>query len=403
MKNKETKKTEVIEGYNPKIYRNLTIVFVILAVINIAIVMFAFSIIGYGLWHSESALSYVASINSEVAEIHKNIYDISLHPDDTVEIEKNIGNINDSYSSLLASAEKFRAIDLSNIDDNLSSDFEDTISLVVSYYKAVSVELDAVKNGSRDVEVLYDAQKTSLQNKASMSITSLLKKQDTATYDFFCKVAQRFLIVIGVLLGTWGIGLFAIQRAKKRDKQNAIKLNESNSKTESMRRKAMDLAYINVTTGLQNRFALEQELAERVKGESLITAMYNFNYFKQINEKYGRDFADEFIAKIFNKVNDNVKDKAKVYQTDADEICVLFNKDTLRRHASETTNDILEILSNEVIVNEKQIQLTVSACVYYKSKENISASKLIMVLDKGITNAKALSHAKNKSVILPIN
>lgn len=403
MKKTENKKTEVIEGYNPKIYRNLTIVFVILAIINIAIVVFAFSIIGYGLWHSESALSYVASINSDVAEINKNIYDISLHPDDEVEIEKNINNINDRYSALLASAEKFRAIDLSNIDDDLSDEFEDTVSQVVAYYKAVSVELEPVKNGSRDVEVLFDAQKNSLQNKASMAITSLLKKQDAATYEFFCKVAQRFLIVIGVLLGTWGIGLFAIQRAKKRDKDNAIKLNESNSKTENMRRKAMDLAYINVTTGLQNRFALEQELDERVNGESLITAMYNFNYFKQINEKYGRDFADDFIAKIFNKVNEQVKDKAKVYHTDADEMCVVFNKDTLRRHASEITNDILEILSTEVIVNEKPIQLTVSACVYYKSKEKISASKLIMVLDKGITNAKSLSHAKNKSIIIPIN
>lgn len=46
------RRNQVIEGYNPKVYRNLSAMFVILTIINIVIVFFSFQIIGYGLYHA---------------------------------------------------------------------------------------------------------------------------------------------------------------------------------------------------------------------------------------------------------------------------------------------------------------------------------------------------------------
>lgn len=404
MKNKKNKNTtEVIEGYNPKIYRNLSLIFVALTILNLAIVIFAFYIVGYGLYHAESALSNVASINSCVGEINKNVWEISQHSDDLGAIALYVDDIHENYNTILKNADEFRAIDLSNIDKSLSKDFEVSIKKVTAYYNTISNDMDAVKGGKKSAEVLVGAEKSLAQTDAVDSITALLKKQDESTYVFFCKLAQRFLIVIGFLLLTMCGGLFAISVAKRLDKKKAVELQESRSRAENMRRKAMDLAYVNVISGLQNRFALEEELSSRIKDEKLITAMYNFNNFKKLNESYGRDFADEFIAQTFKAVSYKVKGIAKVFHTDADEICVVFNKDVLRRQASEITNEILQMLSTMTYINKVPVQMTVSACVYYKSKETMAVPKLIMVLDKAITNAKTLCNAKNKSIILPIN
>lgn len=403
MKNKKDEK--IIEGYNPKTYRNLTIIFIILTILNIAIVFISFRIIGYGLYHAETALSCMANIDNSVGEINKNVLEISINSDDKEAILKNIGNINLNYESIVSNANKFREIDLSNIDDTLSDDFENTMQEITIYYDKIYNHLDAVKNGEESAEVLYDFDKNQQLKKAANSINNLFEKQDLATYEFFCKIAQRFLFVIASLLLTMGAGLFAIQNAKKRDRNFALQIQKGKKETENIRQKAVDIAYMNVITGLQNRYALEEELNKRIKDENLIIAMYSFNDFRQLSENYGRNFADEFISELFKKANNAVNKKATIYHTDTDELCIVFNNDISKIMAMDIANDILFILSNTVYIQKMSVELTVAGSIYYydKSKENLPVPRLIMKLDKNIANTKLLCHTQNKSILSSVN
>lgn len=402
----EDKKNEkIIEGYNPGTYRSLSIIFIILTILNVAIVFVSFRIVGYGLYHAETALSCIANIDNKVGEINRNVLEISLHSDNKEAVLKNIGNINLSYESLTSNAEKFREIDLSNIDETLSDDFENTMQEITIYYNKIYNHLDAVKNGEESAEVLYDFDKNQKLQEALTSINNLFEKQDSATYDFFCKIAKRFLFVIAFLLLTMGAGLFAIQKSKKHDKKLALQIQSGKLETANIRQKAMDIAYMNIVTGLQNRYALEEELDKRIENENVIIAMYNFNGFRQINENYGRNFADEFISEAFKKVNNTVNKKANIYHTDTDELCIVFNSDISKGQANDISNDILLTLSNTIYIQKIPAQLTVAGTIYYsdKSKENLSASKLIMTLDKSIANTKSLCHTQNKSILSSIN
>ncbi len=401
----DKKNGKIIEGYNPRTYRSLSIIFIILTILNVAIVFVSFRIVGFGLYHAETALSCIANIDNKVGEINRNVLEISLHSDNKEAVLKNIGNINLSYESLTSNAEKFREIDLSNIDETLSDDFENTMQEITIYYNKIYNHLDTVKNGEESPEVLYDFDKNQKLQEALTSINNLFEKQDLATYDFFCKIAKRFLFVIAFLLLTMGAGLFAIQKSKKHDKKLALQIQNGKIETANIRQKAMDIAYMNIVTGLQNRYALEEELDKRIENENVIIAMYNFNGFRHINENYGRNFADEFISEAFKKVSNTVNKKANIYHTDTDELCIVFNSDISKGQANDISNDILLTLSNPVYIQKIPAQLTVAGTVYYsdKSKENLSASKLIMTLDKSMVNTKSLCHTQNKSILSSIN
>ena len=190
------RRNQVIEGYNPKVYRNLSAMFVILTIINIVIVFFSFQIIGYGLYHAETALSCIANIDSNVETINKNVLEIVIHPDDKDKITSNAENIKASYEAINKTADKFREIDLSNIDKTLPEDFENSIQQITLYYNLVSGHLDDVNSGFSEADVLYNSNINEHRIDALTSIEKLFEKQDKATYDFFCKIAQRFLLVI---------------------------------------------------------------------------------------------------------------------------------------------------------------------------------------------------------------
>ena len=200
-------------------------------------------------------------------------------------------------------------------------------------------------------------------------------------------------------------GIYAIQKAKKRDKNFAIQIQESRMKTDHIRQKAKDLAYMNIVSGMQNRYSLEEELTERAKTDNVIIAMFSYNYFKQINENYGRNFADEFISEVFKKADEKAKYDAKLFHLENNELCVVFNNNIALKQAAELSEELLLILSNITYVQNKPIQLTVAGTIYQydNTKENLSASKIIMTLDQGISKAKTICHSQNKSMLLPIN
>ena len=398
-------KNQVIEGYNPKVYRNLSAMFVVLTIINIVIVFISFQIIGYGLYHAETALSCIANIDSNVETINKNVLEIVIHPDDKDKVTSNSENIQASYEAINKTADKFREIDLSNIDKTLPEDFDNTIRQITLYYNMVSSHLDDVNSGYSEADVLYNSNINEYRVNALTSIEKLFEKQDKATYDFFCKIAKRFLLVIASLLVTMAAGIYAIQKAKKRDKNFAIQIQESRMKTDHIRQKAKDLAYMNIVSGMQNRYSLEEELTERAKTDNVIIAMFSYNYFKQINENYGRNFADEFISEVFKKADEKAKYDAKLFHLENNELCVVFNNNIALKQAAELSEELLLILSNITYVQNKPIQLTVAGTIYQydNTKENLSASKIIMTLDQGISKAKTICHSQNKSMLLPIN
>jgi GGDEF domain-containing protein len=271
------------------------------------------------------------------------------------------------------------------------------------YYGIVSENLSDVREGRAKLTVLQDSEAERLRIEATNDINVLFEKQDSATYVFFCRVAQRFLFVILFLVLTMSAGLFAISRSKKRDLEIALKLQSSKSKTAKVIQKAEAIAYTNVTTGLRNRYALTESLDQRLKVEDISLALYNYNGFRSLNEQYGREFADDFIAAVSKKIVEHFGDGTEIFTTDIDEMCVVFNKDVPKSKINSISEELLCALSQAYQVNGVVVQLTAAGIMAHLSVNSYtSASRLFMAMDHRMRYVKSLCIEQNRSLILPL-
>ncbi|MBR6718218.1 MAG: diguanylate cyclase [Oscillospiraceae bacterium] len=405
MKNEEKtqEQNQVLEGYNPGVYRTLSILFIILTILNIVVIVYAFARTGYGLWHAEDALSYIAKIDGNFEDINQNVLNIQLHADNQQLISNNVDGILSSQNKIKENAESFRQINMSNIDKTIPKEFDKSMDKVDRYYSTISENLSSVKAGFSKPDVLQTAETEHLREDAKASLDELFDYSDEATYQFFCRVGQSFLFVLLFLILTMAAGLYAIARSKKRDYAFALKLQNSKQKTANIRQKAVEIAYTNVVTGLKNRYALDEKLDERMKSEDVTLALYNFNNFKGLNESYGRDFADEFVSEMSKKIVTALGKQAEVFSTEIDELCVLFSKELPKSRTNSMAHKILEMLSQPVQIRGISVQLTVAGCICHCNVNSYtSASSLFIAMDHGMRQSKAMCVEQNRSVLIPL-
>ncbi|MCQ2417489.1 MAG: diguanylate cyclase [Oscillospiraceae bacterium] len=404
-KDEKNVNNEQLEGYNPKVYRQMSIVLVLLTILNIVAVFSAFNRIGYGLWHAEDALSCIAQIDHEVLAVNDRVLEVVIHNSDDAMVNANIDDIRQSFKHISESAERFRGIDLSHIDSNLQADFDSVMTYVKTYQSALDDSLEAFEESDRDgsaVEGIYNDTVRAAKEAATVHTQEIFETQDKATYDFFVRCAQQFLFVILFLILTLVIGLIAIQGVKKKERNVALLLLDRKNKASAARQKAIDIAYVNILTGLKNRYALENELQERLPKEDITIAMFNFNSFSAINEQYGRQFGDEYISTIAKTLQEKYSAIAEIYCTQFDEFCFIF-KDLSTRKAEETVYKIMDTMSRNTSVMSVMVQNTVSACIYhYNSDEKKDVNKVFKLLDKGISNAKKNSKQVGKSAVVTV-
>ena len=407
MKTKEKQNSnEVMEGYNPRIYRSLSMLFGILTILNVVVIVYAFALTGYGLWHAEDALSYIAKINSSFDNINENVQNVVIHQNDPDLVEDSVTSVKLRYQDIAGFADEFRQIDLSNIDKTIPADFDAAMSKIDRYYNAVLPKLEDAKIGKGVIEELQGPDMEILRKDASNTISELFEKQDESTYGFFCRVGQSFLLVPLFLISTMSAGLFAISKSKKRDYAFAMNLKNSKQKTDNMREKAKAIAYTNVLTGLKNRYAFNDILKDRLTSDNVNIALYSFNSFRSINEFYGRDTADEFLIATSKKLVEQFGKKAEIFSTETDELCVLFQKDIQRSEALELSQKMLDLLSEPYQLQNATIRLNIACCFKnapFNPEASASAvSELMIAMDKTVNKAIALSSAQNHSQLIQV-
>lgn len=403
MKEKDNSKDQMIEGYNPRVYRNLSILFIALTILNLIITVYAFAKSGYGLWHAEDALSCIAKIDSSFENINSSILEIELNSGDPEYTRAESASILEFRSEIDSNAEKFRQIDITNVDETLPAEFEMTMSKIDLYYNVISEHLQKVQNAEENIPELRNDDTERLRKEASNAMDKLFKMQDEATYEFFVRIARRFLLVIMFLLLTMSAGLFVIRRSKKRDLKIALELQSSKEKTANIRQKAVEIAYTNIVTGLKNRYYLSEHLQERMQTENLAIVLYNYNNFKSINEIYGREAADDFMATAAQKLVREFSDIAEIFSTEIDEICVVFHNGLPNSRVKSAAYRILSVLSQPIQIRDTTIQLTVAGCICRCApKTYASPSSLFIALDHGVSQTKIACAEQNNSLLLPL-
>ena len=199
------------------------------------------------------------------------------------------------------------------------------------------------------------------------------------------------MMLVVAILGEVAIFIIA-RRAKKARlelEERERNLAEVDAKLKTTRQKASDLAVMNVLTGMKNRYALDNDVSDRLESDRFNIAVFDMDNFRSINDTYGYDFGDEYLAAVAERLKDEFSGTAEIYNITGNEFCFLFNKEISESQAMGIVQNIQAVMSSPYEVLNLAVQLPCSGAVYhYLPGDCLNVNSLLVKLDTAMRNAK---------------
>lgn len=207
---------------------------------------------------------------------------------------------------------------------------------------------------------------------------------------------RMFYIVNAVMIAMLAlaeIGIFIAAKMAKRSRQviadREKNLAEVDAKLKNTRQKASDLAITNILTGMKNRYALDGDISERLETDRFNIAVFDLDNFRSINDTYGYDFGDEYLAAVAEQLKEQFSSFAEIYNITGNEFCFLFNRDISENQAMAHAQKIQAVMSSPYNIMNLTVQLTCSGAVYhYLPGDCLNVNSLLVKLDTAMRNVK---------------
>jgi len=111
-------------------------------------------------------------------------------------------------------------------------------------------------------------------------------------------------------------------------------IQKSNKKIEELNRELNEVykqLHIDSLTKVYNRKALEDDLDKltnigKSKTLNSVLFVFDFDYFKNINDNYGHLVGDFVLKKIVSIIKEIIRDEDKIYRFGGDEFVIIFNR-----------------------------------------------------------------------------
>ncbi|MDE5834242.1 MAG: GGDEF domain-containing protein, partial [Ruminococcus sp.] len=160
-------------------------------------------------------------------------------------------------------------------------------------------------------------------------------------------------------------------------------------KLESSNQKMHDIALTNILTGMKNRYALEDDIAEILETKQFNIAVFDIDNFRIINDTYGYEFGDEYLSAVSEMLDEEFKDSATIYNITSNEFCFIFNDDIPDSQIQRIADKIRATMSTPVTIESITVQCTASGSIYhYLPNDCLNVSSLLLKMDNVMHNAK---------------
>ncbi|HRR76772.1 MAG TPA: GGDEF domain-containing protein [Ruminococcus sp.] len=247
-----------------------------------------------------------------------------------------------------------------------------------------------------DMNALYTQDIYPLQVTAQEMLQGTIEivNRDTSKKMAANTKTSYLLMVMMLLVAVLGeVAIFFIARRAKKARleleEREKNLAEVDAKLKSTRQKANDLAVMNVLTGMKNRYALDNDVSERLESDRFNIAVFDMDNFRSINDTYGYDFGDEYLATVAEKLKDEFGNVAEIYNITGNEFCFLFNKEISESQAMGIVQNIQAVMSSPFEVLNLAVQLPCSGAVYhYLPGDCLNVNSLLVKLDTAMRSAK---------------
>jgi diguanylate cyclase (GGDEF)-like protein len=332
-------------------------------------------------------------MNSYLSELNKNSLSIAAGVGNPMAL---IAQTDGLYANIQDAEKQFESIE--GISPEATKRYSYAKAMIETYKK----RLEALGTGTietGDQNAMSDVMNFdlySLQITASEMLTSTIDIVNADTAKMNAKNTAKSYILMTVMmivaiLGEIAVWLFA-RRAKKARlelEEREMRLAEVDAKLKNTRQKASDLAVMNVLTGMKNRYALDNDISDRLESGRFQIAVFDMDNFRSINDTYGYDFGDEYLAAVAERLKQEFSDVAEIYNITGNEFCFVFNKNISESQATGIAQNIQRVMSSPYEVLNLTVQLPCSGAVYhYLPGDCLNVNSVLVKLDTAMRNAK---------------
>lgn len=342
------------------------------------------------------AMNALNKINGELTSINMDSISIAagiIAPED---IGMVMGDTERRYGNIIASEHQFEAIE--DLSPAVVKRYNYAKALITAFKeKLESLGSGAVREGNEnEMRDLLKQEIYPLQTAASEMLTSTIDGVNVETAKMTAANTKRAFLLMTVMmivaiLGEVVVWIFA-RRAKKMRaelEEREKDLAEVDAKLKATRQKASDLAVINVLTGMKNRYALDSDISDRLESGRFNIAVFDMDNFRSINDTYGYDFGDEYLAAVAEKLKDEFGEVAEIYNITGNEFCFVFNSSITESQAMGIAQNIQRVMSSPYEVLNLAVQLPCSGAVYhYLPGDCLNVNSLLVKLDTALRTVK---------------
>ncbi len=208
------------------------------------------------------------------------------------------------------------------------------------------------------------------------------------TITYYVAMGVLALALIGGLVGIWYAARRAKLAAEAIAEQNS-QLKVAGRRIEQTAQKMEDLTLNNLLTGMKNRYALEEDISDRLESDQFTIAVLDMDNFRMINDTYGYGFGDEYLSAVATRLKEEFDDIAEIYNIAGNEFCFVFNKEVPDTHAQRIADKVRVVMSETYDVLGINVQTTASGSVYrYLPNDSLNVDSLLIKMDNVLHEVK---------------
>ncbi|HRU97481.1 MAG TPA: diguanylate cyclase [Ruminococcus sp.] len=344
--------------------------------------------------NSIGSVQHVNTINNKFSEIDENVLMVVAGVDETSGIDS-VNNIKNAFASIRTHMNEYEQIENhSELELHRYTQAKIAINAYEKKLNEVFGDISDTENKNAGDIFMQEIYPTATVAREMLdAVTELGSKhaENMLQKNFRYYIIANGILGLALILGEIGIAL-AARRVKKANKEidaQNTRLAAAGQRIEQSNQKMQDLTVTNLITGMKNRYALVDDLEERMETDQFNVAVLDMDGFKSFNDSYGYNFGDEYISAVAAKLSADFGDVADIYNISGNEFCFIFHSDVPDTHAQRIADKIRASMSAPFNILGLTVQTTASGSVYhYLPSDGLNVDTLLVKMDNAMRQVK---------------
>lgn len=341
-----------------------------------------------------ASVQYLSSMNDQLSDINENVLLLvaGMQDNNGTDIMTNIDN---AFGAITQYESAYNALGGQSALE-LRRYKQASLSMAAYQKKISDVRSQLTDAGSETARAVYMQELSPLQACATEMLMATIEigtnaaKANVRRASLMHGISQAVLIALAILgvIALVMAGRRAVEASEEIERRGA-ELAEASERLDRSRRKMVDAAMTNILTGMYNRYALEERLGRFVGTEQFNIAVFDLDRFRGINDYYGLNTGDAYLAAVAERLQEEYADSAELYNINGGEFCLLFHSSIADLQVQTLAEQVRQSMGAPVDCDGVMLQCGVSGSLWHVlPNENLTVDEVLKKLENSLHAAK---------------